>query len=930
VPKPDSNPKARSGAQPAARRSSLQHRWNRIFAAMVVLSLSAGLTSTLLVQRLGDSSREAAEEIEQEGGAVARLRRAVESEHSTARQFLIGDATFAGSFLDRDAEVGVALRQVGEIMDEPDELVSMAEFRTRWDRLFEPFRSLAEAKAGFAELTEALGDLGVAGARIDDQMEAVRAGLDEMAAIPLSEVSHNLERVKQAERGQLRVLYGILAASLGLTVSFIRRLRRDVLVPVQQLRTAASRLGAGELDERLDLDRDDEFGELVSTFNAMAGSLAASQRDLAAQARRTRLIIETARNAFVGMDEDGLITEWNRSAEEIFGWTPDEASGRDLAELIVPPSLRPVHWERLRRYLATGKDRVAGETIEISAIDKAGREFPVELSIWDLEEDGRHSFNAFLQDISERKRAGELQARLAAIVESTDEAIVAFTTDLVLTSWNGGAERLYGYSAEETLGRSIDFLLCPGNGNGSSILAQVAQGQRLTGYDTEVRTRDGRTVSVSLTASPIFDAEGGVIGIASIIHDITERQRFEQALRVSEQRFRSLVQKSSDLTLVCDAAGELTYVSPASHGILGLDDAWLIGRGLDDLVHPDDLDELRRRLDKAGGEAQIAECRVRHADGSFRRVEVTLTDLLEDPGLSGIVLNLRDVNDRHRLESELRHAQKLESVGQLASGIAHEINTPIQYLGDNVRFLQDAFGNMTRVLDAYRQVNGSDEPVGALEHARNLEIEADTAFLTEEIPLAIDQTLDGVNRVGTIVRAMKAFGHPSNDEKAPADLNEAVRNTLVVANNQVKYVADVVTELAELPQVWCHLGDVNQVLLNLVINAAQAVAEAGQDTNQRGTITVRSFLDGDRAVIEVTDTGAGIRPEVARRIFEPFFTTKGVGMGTGQGLALAYSLIHDRHGGSITFSSEPGAGTTFTVRLPVDGCQSTPIKEAVA
>jgi signal transduction histidine kinase len=319
---------------------------------------------------------------------------------------------------------------------------------------------------------------------------------------------------------------------------------------------------------------------------------------------------------------------------------------------------------------------------------------------------------------------------------------------------------------------------------------------------------------------------------------------------------------------------------------------------------------------------------VRHADGSWRNFETTVTNLLHDPNVEGLVLNSRDVTDRHRLETELRHAQKLESVGQLAAGIAHEINTPVQFVGDNVRFLRDAFDGLIVAL----------EPPGAIPHGGPGAAGkpaaggaggggTDLVFLTEEVPLAIDQTLQGVERIATIVRAMKAFGHPSGEQKAPADLNQAVRDTLIVANNAFKYVADVVTDLGELPPVWCHLGDINQVLLNLIVNASHAISAAVDSNGGRGTITVRTSRDGAEVAIEVADTGVGIPPEIAERIFEPFFTTKEVGEGTGQGLSLAYSLVHDRHGGSIGFRTEPGRGTTFTVRLPVGSAPRERVQE---
>jgi signal transduction histidine kinase len=318
------------------------------------------------------------------------------------------------------------------------------------------------------------------------------------------------------------------------------------------------------------------------------------------------------------------------------------------------------------------------------------------------------------------------------------------------------------------------------------------------------------------------------------------------------------------------------------------------------LIHPDDMATVLAHIDDpvAMQRGKPIVMRVRHSDGSYRVMETQFTAQLDNPAVAGIVGNLRDITYRQKLERELRQAQRLESVGQLASGIAHEINTPIQFVGDNVRFLSDAFGELLE-----RTGPHSDDP--------------EAEFLAEEIPTAISQTLDGVQRVSTIVRAMKAFGHPGHDSVAPTDLNEAIRNTVVVASNSVKHVADVTLDLGELPLVRCHSGDINQMLLNLVINAGDAIAEKVGDTGQRGALTVRTSQDGADAVIEVSDTGVGIPERFRSRVFEQFFTTKEIGRGTGQGLAMAYAIVTTRHNGSITFESEPGVGTVFTVRLPI-------------
>jgi PAS domain S-box-containing protein len=386
------------------------------------------------------------------------------------------------------------------------------------------------------------------------------------------------------------------------------------------------------------------------------------------------------------------------------------------------------------------------------------------------------------------------------------------------------------------------------------------------------------------------------------------------------ERFRSLVQRSSDLIVVCDRRGTLSYVSAASVDLIGVEASELAGRDLAEVLHPDEREAFRGWLGQVDGtDGQAPEWRLLADSGEERWVQVGFTDLTIDPAVGGIVLHLRDVTERRRLETELRHAQKLESVGQLAAGIAHEINTPIQFVGDNLRFLSDAFGDLARLVTAGRTAARADGAAGgpAARSADAAVSEIDADFLLTEVPGALEETLDGVSRVATIVRAMKAFGHFS-EEKAPADLNEAVHSTLVVAGGELRDVADVVTDLGDLPPVHCNAGDINQVLLNLVVNAAHAIGAKVAGGGGRGTVTVRTRRDGDHVTIEVRDTGVGIPPDIADRVFDQFFTTKDVGTGTGQGLALAHALVHQRHNGTITFTSEPGVGTTFTVRLPIE------------
>ncbi len=276
-----------------------------------------------------------------------------------------------------------------------------------------------------------------------------------------------------------------------------------------------------------------------------------------------------------------------------------------------------------------------------------------------------------------------------------------------------------------------------------------------------------------------------------------------------------------------------------------------------------------------------------------------------------------EMKRREQAESELGLVQKLEAVGRLASGIAHEINTPVQYIGDSVYFLSTAFEEILALVEMQtKALAGIKQPDEAQMRAQKYLASIDLAFLREEIPRAIARTTEGANRVGQIVRAMKEFAHPSLSEKSAADVNHALETTIVMARNEFKYFATVETSFGELPPVVCNIGELNQVFLNMIVNAAHALGEAGRDASTgRISITTRA-LDGC-IEIGIADNGCGIPGNVIDKIYEPFFTTKGVGRGSGQGLAIARTIVVDKHQGRIDVDSEVGKGTRFTLRLPL-------------
>ena len=283
-----------------------------------------------------------------------------------------------------------------------------------------------------------------------------------------------------------------------------------------------------------------------------------------------------------------------------------------------------------------------------------------------------------------------------------------------------------------------------------------------------------------------------------------------------------------------------------------------------------------------------------------------------------------------QFNKRLAQAQKLESIGELAAGIAHEINTPIQYVGDNTRFVKSACDDLMTILECCQDLVGAidtqSDVSNAVQLLRSSMKDADIEYLTEEIPSAIQQTLEGVDRVSNIVRAMKDFAHPGASEMTLTDLSKSISNTVMVARNEWKYVAEMETEFdPDLPSVPCFPGELNQVLLNIVVNAAHAIGDAlGESPEGKGKITISTHARDGLAEIRIADTGGGIEQENIDRIFAPFFTTKAAGKGTGQGLAIARSVIVEKHGGTIHAESEIGSGTTFVIRIPLENDGSNP------
>jgi signal transduction histidine kinase len=401
----------------------------------------------------------------------------------------------------------------------------------------------------------------------------------------------------------------------------------------------------------------------------------------------------------------------------------------------------------------------------------------------------------------------------------------------------------------------------------------------------------------------------------------------------TEKRLQAIVEANPDLVAMADVkTRQILYLNQAGRKLLQFGNKENVtSLGLGDIYPAAALERILGEIIPAamrkgvwtGESPLLTRCKV-----EVPMLQVVVAHKSPEGLVEFISINAHDLTERkrvererHQMEIQLRHAQKLESIGQLAAGIAHEINTPTQFIGDNLRFMQDAFndllgllGQFNVLLEAARSQSFSPGPTGEIEKTIQT---IDLPDLQKEIPQAIGQALSGVQRVAKIVQAMKDFSHPGNEAKMPVDLNRAIESTLTVCRNEWKYVADLQTDFdPSLSPVSCLPGEFNQAILNIVVNASHAIKDKVGEKG-KGMIGVSTRRQGDKVEIRISDTGTGIPEAVRGRIFDPFFTTKEVGKGSGQGLAISRSVVVDKHQGEIFFETEIGQGTTFIIRLPL-------------
>ncbi|MDD9941862.1 MAG: PAS domain S-box protein, partial [Myxococcales bacterium] len=683
-------------------------------------------------------------------------------------------------------------------------------------------------------------------------------------------------------------------------------------------------------------------------------------------------ILESLHDAVICTDLNWVVQHWNRAAADLYGWSSEEAIGTPVAELVRAGWRDGEREEAMEALLREGL--WLGEVVQHH---RDGSELHVQATISALRNSTGETIGAVSinRDVTQLRRL-ECKLRreqrqwyavedLLRTVRDVGAAIVRETDrDRLLDAVCERLAKHPGIAGAILLDQGLDragqpFVRVHSAGHhalGQELRQQLERGelQHCCGHDASLPvdqhgSEGPRCPTCQLLAAGVHGPArcfqvshaSGQRGLLALFGDTGAPLEQEQTLicgmvddlalalhalqqgaakRDAERQREQLLNLSQDLICVATVEGRFEYINPACERILGYTPAEMAGRPFFEFVHVDDHTRVQSEVTSlVEGKPTLGfECRFLAKSGDQRVLSWAASPLPDE----GLVFAIgRDVTSQKTMETELAHVRKLEAVGQLAAGIAHEINTPAQFVGDNVRFVQVAVGRLLTLIQHYQgalaQLKAQDNQLSR-ELAR-AERKAKLDYISEEVPASLLACSDGLTRIASIVGAMKEFAHPGQVEQLPADINEALATTLTIARNEYKYVAEVETELGELPPVVCNISDLNQAFLNLVVNAAHAISDVVGDSGDKGTIRIRTQHAGPDVWIEVEDTGPGMSKTVQERIFDPFFTTKEVGKGSGQGLPITRAVVVEKHGGHLTYSTEEGRGTTFTIRIPVGG-----------
>ena len=516
------------------------------------------------------------------------------------------------------------------------------------------------------------------------------------------------------------------------------------------------------------------------------------------------------------------------------------------------------------------------------------------------------------RDITEQKLADEERRLLSNAVLQTAEAILITDKDGTIEYVNPAFESITGYARHEALGKKPNILKSDKHTDDfyNELWQTILSGKTYRNILVN-HQKDGMPYYSEKTITPIRNDQGDITHFVSSDRDITQRIENEEALRESENRFRSLVSQAADGFFVHDLTGQIIEVNQQACESLGYTEAELVGMNITQIESGVDLAQLQETLQnlKIGDTLTLESVHIRKDETTFP-VEARI-GAFELRGQKLILALARNISSRRQLEMQVVQSEKMASIGQLAAGVAHEINNPVGYITSNLGSLKDYVKVIKQLHELNTQLQQQASESDVLSQIQELADTEDIDFVMDDLEDLLSESLEGADRVKEIVNELKNFARVDESEIKEADINEGIESTLKVVWNELKYKANITKNLTPLPPIQCFPGQLNQVFMNLLVNAAQAMPDFGE-------ITISTDIKDDNIVIQISDTGQGIPKESIARIFDPFYTTKEVGKGTGLGLSITHGIIK-KHNGTIDIDSEVGKGTTFTIHIPVEG-----------
>ena len=635
---------------------------------------------------------------------------------------------------------------------------------------------------------------------------------------------------------------------------------------------------------------------------------------------RHRAVVEFMLDAHLIIDWQGIVRSFNPAAEDAFGWKATEIIGQPVARLIdETDTSRERDWPARSAMTAAMLPTRRRWVYPEGGRRRDGHRFPVELAVSSFEVEGERFFSCVVRNLSGSWDSEARLRRLGAAIEQAGDAITLLGADHRIEYVNPQYEKQTGYSREEVIGLQ-PFRGATDQVVHTDIWTTVRHGRAWSGQ-VRTRRRDGSLCDEELTMTPVLDTRGGVSGYVAVTRDITRRLEAE----LERRRLAEALQHCTDSIEILDSQGRIVYVNAAFEASDGQRLADIRGSRPEALADfgadGESYDDMMRTAYR-GGRPWSGTLKSYAPGGEIREEEVTVSPMRDDRAqVSGYVVVKRDTTDRRRLEAQAQHRQKLESIGQLADGIAQELHAPMQRLADDLEFLRGSFRSLDQLLGELSGLGDSSVPVPPAAIAGCMQ-SADVDFLRREIAHALEQSGEGAKRVAGIVGAMREISY-SGAQTTNVDLNRAIQSTIIVTASEWQAVAEIRTDFdAGLPPVRCMPGDISLVLLNMLVQAAQAIAASNSTgIKGKGVIAVSTKRINDCVEIRISNTGGGITPDQRQEMFNPQLSPGPAGQGPN--LFVAHDIIVCKHGGTIALESEPGHGATFIIRLPIETLKSS-------